>query len=103
MKITKSQEKAIARIKRDFETLHGHCQESYELKKFDHEFLSEEVAIISLIGEMGLIGDEGTMAQVFGRDRIHVFISPRGKIYYYGPRGGKRTYRTIYETALHQR
>lgn len=56
-----------------------------EIKKFEIE--ETEYGHISLVFEVGLIGDEGTMAEVFGRDGAHLFIRRGGAIEYYNKRG----------------
>ncbi|MCR5295137.1 MAG: hypothetical protein K6E30_08230 [Lachnospiraceae bacterium] len=77
--ITKAQEKAIAQIKRLAEKEHGtHCNK-YEFKEFT---VSENEYFVSVVVEIGMIGDEGTMAEIYCRDRAHLFIGPRGGITY---------------------
>ena len=49
--------------------------DSYEIKEVSWSLISDKV--MSLTVEVGLVGDEGTMASIFGRSRKHVFIGPR--------------------------
>lgn len=50
--------------------------DQYEYKQWNIERIHSKA--ISLIVEVGQKGDEGTMAEVFARDRRHIFIGPRG-------------------------
>lgn len=85
--MTTAQERSIERIKKLAENLHGHCSASYEIKEFKVE---ENEYFVSVIVEIGMIGDEGTMGEYIGRDRAHLFIGKRGGISYpYTSRTGK--------------
>jgi len=78
--MTKSQERAIARIKRMCEdTLFYGGPEEYEFKKWD---VDENEYFVSLVFETGMKGDEYTMAEVFCRNRAQLFIYPRGRVIY---------------------
>lgn len=84
--MTKSQERTIENIKsRYLEAMHGHTADDYEIKVFETKELYR--GKISLVVESGLKGDEGTMASVFCRNRIHIFIGVRGGITYYNNKG----------------
>ena len=86
MKITKSQEKAIERLRRDaVDSLF--FGDDYEFKAFE---IIEGKYNISIVIETGMIGDEGTMAEIFGRDRAQFFIGKRGGIHYWRERKHKR-------------
>lgn len=78
--ITKAQEKAIAQIKRLAETLFGEkTLDKYEIKQFD---IDANEYFVAVVVEVGMKDDEGTMAEIFGRDRAQLFIGPRGGITY---------------------
>lgn len=77
--MTKSQERAIARIKRMCEdTLFFGGPDEYEFKRWD---IDENEYFVSLFFETGMKGDEGTLA-VLCRNRAHLFIYPRGRVMY---------------------
>lgn len=46
-----------------------------EIKKLE---IREFYNTVSMVIEVGMPGDEGTMASVFARDYRHIFIGPRG-------------------------
>ena len=75
--MTNAQERALARIKALVK------QEFYsdkcEIKKWE---VHENEYFVSLVVEYGLKGDEGTWAEIFARDRCHLFIGKRGGIRY---------------------
>lgn len=75
--MTKSQEAALAKIHKLVER--ELYSDKYEIKRFETR---DNDSFISLIVEYGLIGDEGTLAEVFGRDSAHLFIGKRGGITY---------------------
>lgn len=78
--ITKQQAKAIESIKKVAETMHGEKHaDKYEIKKFE---IDECEYFVSLTVEVGLKGDEGTMAEILCRDYAHLFIGKRGGITY---------------------
>lgn len=79
MEMNTAQSKAIARIRKLAENLFGSQSEKYEIKEWR---LIENEYFISVIVEVGLKGDEGTLAEVFCRDRAHLFIGKRGGITY---------------------
>lgn len=73
--MTSIQQRKVDMIKRQAENLWGSHSDKYEVKTFDVE---EHEYFVSVFAEVGMIGDEGTMAQYIGRDRVQVFIGPRG-------------------------
>lgn len=75
--MTKSQEKAIAKIRSLVER--ELYSDQYEIKRFD---ITDNKYFISLYVQYGLIGDEGTLAEALGRDSAHLFIGKRGGITY---------------------
>ena len=67
-------------------------EKRYEIKYKQVDPITENT--ISLVIETGLIGDEGTLAAILCRDRIHVFVGKKGGVRCYvtarsGPRKGK--------------
>lgn len=91
--MTAAQEKAIARIRRKAESglFHG-GPEKYEFKKWEVEDCG---SFISVVLEVGMKEDEGTMAELLCRDRAHLFIGRGGGITYpmYTKRSGSFTRR----------
>lgn len=85
--MTTAQEKSIARIKKLAETMHGHHSDKYEIKRFD---VREYEYFVAVVVEIGHIGDEGTLGEIFCRDTAHLFVGKRGGITYpYTSRTGK--------------
>ena len=80
--MTTSQEKAIERIRRlvekEMKGIRGD-KDCYEIKEWD---LSEYEYFVSLVVEYGMKGDEGTLGEVFGRNRAQLFIGKKGGITY---------------------
>lgn len=71
--MTKNQERGIERIREDALKWAG---PEGELKRFEVEEISgKTVAVWAIVGRKN---DEGTYAQIFCRDSVHVFIGPRG-------------------------
>ena len=78
--MTRAQERKLEAIRHEAEkSLFWGGPEKYEVKKWEVE---EFVSFVSLVVETGMKGDEGTMAEVFARDRAHLFIGSRGKVTY---------------------
>lgn len=79
--MTKMQEKRVKQIKENWTQLcHGiKYAEKYEIKEWEVEELKY---FVSLIIEVGLKNDEGTMAQVYCRKRCHIFIYKGGRMTY---------------------
>lgn len=75
--MTKAQGKALERIKRLVEK--EFYSDEYEIKKWE---VNENDYFVSLILEYGMKGDEGTLAELFARDRAHLFIGKRGGVTY---------------------
>lgn len=76
--MTKEQERSIKLIERKAMDILFYGKD-YEFKKFEVE---ENEYFVSLVFEVGAIGDEGTLAAVFCRDYGHVWIGKRGGITY---------------------
>lgn len=106
--MTKSQERAVARIKREVQE---HAKtDRYEVKRFD--IMEMEWGTVEVLAETGLINDEDDpIARCFLRDRAQIFIGPRGGMHYYASRQHKngkfthstKTYKTFFRACLDQR
>lgn len=77
--MTKAQERGLERIRRMAENslFFG---DDYEFKFWEVDESEYNVAVFF---EVGAIGDEGTMAQIFGRYTAQFFIGKRGGVTYY--------------------
>lgn len=73
--MTKAQERSVAKIRRQAETEFNWT----EVKEFE---VTENEYFVSVCAVIGMPDDEGTMAAILCRDRIHVFIGKRGAITY---------------------
>lgn len=80
--MTNAQEIKVKQIKREMEQswLFG----ENEVKRFEVE---EFDTFVSVVAEAGLKGDEGTLAQVFGRMSAHIFIGKKGGLTYWTNKG----------------
>lgn len=63
--------------------------DTYEIKEWDAKLLG--YGIVSVVVEVGMKNDAGTMASILCRDRFHVFIGKNGGMFQYVRRtkGGK--------------
>lgn len=77
--MTRSQEKAIARIRALAEKHAEGCFREGELKKWK---IDENEYFVAVYVEIGMKNDEGTLAEVFCRDAAHLFVGKRGGITY---------------------
>lgn len=85
--MTKAQEHAIERIR---EMVISWAGENGEIKEWKAEPVDYSETIF-LTFTCGMIGDEGTLAEVIARDRAHLFIGVRGGAWYYADsKRGKR-------------
>lgn len=101
--MTKAQEMTIERIRKAAENMHGHCSDSYEIKEWT---VDENEYFVSLCFEVGLKGDEGTMAALIARDRCQLFIGKRGGISYPVSKNGKhytKRFTSLYAVSIDQR
>ena len=48
--------------------------------KYEKTTMEKGWRFVSYVLEIGLVGDEGTYAALFARDRRHFFIGPRGGV-----------------------
>ena len=58
----------------------------FEIKRFEVE---ENKWFVSVVAEVGYVGDEGTLAEIFARDRVQLFIGKRGGMTYPVFKNGK--------------
>jgi len=67
----------------------GSKKRNYEYKAFEVKLvdMSPRKPEVSLITEVGRVGDEGTMAEIYARNRRHIFIGPRGGVKLANARG----------------
>ena len=77
--MTKSQEKAIERIKKITENTLFFNDTDYEIKTWE---ITENKFFVNLYLVTGLKNDEGTYASIFARDRAQFFIGKKGKVTY---------------------
>lgn len=76
--MTREQERTVELIRKEAQKQFFYG-DKYEFKEFDVE---ENEYFVSVVAEVGLIGDEGTFAAVFCRDRVHLFVGKRGGVTY---------------------
>ena len=80
IKLTGSQAKALCNILHKADTFDfNRGKGNYEIKEYTVRGYD---SFVSVILEVGMVGDEGTLAQVYARDRVHLFIGKRGGITY---------------------
>lgn len=77
--MTKSQKKALDKIKQLAEKWASEGFKHGELKEWNVE---ENEYFVSVVVEIGSQNDEGTWGEVVCRDRAHLFIGKRGAITY---------------------
>ena len=76
----------------------SHGGGDYEIKRYE---VKDYKYFISVSLEVGLVGDEGTMASIFCRDRVHLFVGTRGGIKYsYRGRNGKQVTKPLADNSL---
>lgn len=85
--MTKSQEKAIERIRKLVES---ELYDWREIKKWEVE---EREYFVSVYVEYGCKDDEGTMAELLCRNDAHLFVGKRGGITYPVYKDGKQVRR----------
>jgi len=76
--MTRKQKNVIERLYQDILKQDGHGSE-YEYKKFHTEVIDgcDHVFLTTIVG---MKGDEGTLASVFGRKRRLLMIGPKGGV-----------------------
>lgn len=108
--MTQAQERRIEMIRREIEQEFFPMHRNPEIKEFKVEEL--DWGSVSIVAEVGGIGDEGTYAAIMCRERIHVFIGKNGAISYFpfsiknGNRsrhlGRRSLYHVYYEQSLEE-
>lgn len=80
--MTKAQEREVERIRRMAERslFFGTDKSKYEFKTWE---VNENEFFVEVRLETGLKGDEGTMAEVFGREFAQLFIGKKGGVTYF--------------------
>lgn len=85
------QKKALETLEREFFKYYSYGRpEKYELKEKHVEEWEECGGTVYVRLEIGLIGDEGTLAEYACRDMTHVMIGKRGGYFGYRERTGKK-------------
>lgn len=92
--MTNQQEMKVNMIKSQAENLHS--SNNYEIKRWEVE---ETEYFISLVVEVGMKGDEGTMASILCRDTLHVFIGKKGGVR--KPMYNRKTKKSYYKPFKH--
>lgn len=86
--MNKTQERVVERIRRDvmktFDLSRGAGE--YEMKEFT---VNECKYFVSVVAEVGMVNDEGTLASILCRNRVQLFIGERGGITYPVFKNGK--------------
>lgn len=77
--MTNRQESAVERIKKLCVKELFRLHKEAEFKKFE---VSEYDSFVSVYAIVGGKGDEGTIAEALGRERVHLFVGKRGGITY---------------------
>lgn len=79
--MNEAQERAVEMIRtgmmEEFDLSHGAGR--YELKQF---VVHEHETFVSVVAEVGMVGDEGKWSEIFCRNRVHIFIGKRGGMKY---------------------
>lgn len=90
--MNKTQERTVERIRHDvmdaFDLSHGKGE--FELKEFR---VNECEYFVSVVAEVGMVGDEGSLASIFCRNRVHIYVGKRGAMTYPCYKNGKHSRR----------
>ena len=102
--MTRQQERKINLIRDYMNNYMGKHSDAYEMK--EEEIVDLGVGgIVSVVMETGMKEDEGTMAAVLCRNRIHVFIGPKGGVTCISTNrktGGTHTYEDTWLGVVHR-
>lgn len=102
--MTKKQMWAIENLKREVEHDIVYGSDRYEFKEFK---VTEHEHFVNVVMEIGRKGDEGTMAEIYCRDRAQFFIGKRGGVRYpVAKKNGdvvERPFRSVIGTVVDQR
>lgn len=95
----------VKKIKQDvmkvFDFSHG--EGKYELKEFT---VSENKYFVSVVAEVGMKNDEGTLASILCRNRVHLYIGQRGGMTYPMTKNGKhyrKRFNGYFQTYMEQK
>ena len=94
--MNKRQARTVERLHREIlKTFTFGGNSEYEYKEWEvyESKITENKDFVSVVAEVGMVGDEGTMAEIFCRYRVHIFVGQRGGLTY--PASNKRTGRYI--------
>lgn len=95
--MTKKQEMAIETLKEKFfEYFSYGAPEKHEIKEFSVKESGDSMYVYI---ETGLIGDEGTAAELYARSNTRVFVGPRGGYYNFRPSSGKKCVLKLHQAA----
>lgn len=75
--MTRSQEIKLNMIRRDAEIMASEHHKNGEVKQFDVKNFESFISVYVVIGAKD---DEGTLASVFCREKVTLFIGKRGKV-----------------------
>lgn len=96
--MTDMQKKAVETLKTEFFKYYSYGKpETHEFKEVLVEEWEDCGGTVYVRLEMGLIGDEGTMAEWACRDTTHVMIGKRGGYFGYRERTGKKKTLSLFE------
>ena len=105
MTMTKAQEKAVERLRGmiDKDLFFG---KGYEVKKFKVWKPFDDRDIVEVELETGKVGDEGTWAEIYCRERARLFVGVRGGVTYVTKKGVVKTmgkFESLYLVSYAQR
>ena len=96
--MTDGQAKALCRVLKMAETFDfSHGKGEYEIKEYE---VKDCEYFLSVVIETGMVGDEGTMASILCRNRVHLFIGKRGGITYPCYKNGKHMTKQLSKTTI---
>jgi len=73
--MTEKQARVVKMLRRRVIQMDGHG-DKYEYKRFDVKEM--DCDLVSVVSEVGLIGDEGTAASILCRTHRHILVGKRG-------------------------
>lgn len=88
--MTNLQKKALETLEREFFKYYSYGRPEIHEFKEKHVEEWEDLGVVYVRLEMGLIGDEGTLAEIGCRDTTHVMIGKRGGYFGYRERTHKK-------------
>lgn len=97
--MTIAQERAIEKFKEKALSMYGY-PETKELKRFEI-IENTELDYVSVSLEVGLIGDEGTMAAVICRHSYLVSVGKRGGYYGFRKSGKRVAYESVLRAVIY--